>query len=611
MNTKTLVKIPLFKILLLLSLLPYFTSLATAQCRDPGETCSPDVPRLVKFGGVLKDLAREHRTGTVAITPGGFPRSAFVEVSPTNSSQMKSESDGETTSPSAGMVESATARIAAVSTVQSVAIPSTDAIATHAFSASPFMVNSQTSYSRSAASPTNPSPNILFADQFAGGVPDAVKACPSPGCVIYADSGNVNRNLGTVDPGNKAITLYLGPFTYNVNQIILESELRIIGMGSGATFLQSVSGNQPVIAVAQALNGVAINVQLSGLRLIGAVGNTSQDGILWDSSGFANSGVWYSELNDIFITGFAGNGIHLVGANSNYSGMSEFVEFNRVIVFRPHGGGNGLRIEGAAYELYFNDCEIDGTAPGDGTNIFIGARPGNAFAIPTDINFRGLTSQSAATAVQIDGGWALSFYSPHHEGVWGVYSVTGDLGAALAGLTISDAGFQTSGANNGAGYLLSVTTSAAWGIRFIHNHIMSPPDAVVLASNGAGIVYRDNLFFGGTNLPATSGITTQLASAPSINIGGVHTVALTSSTTPITTIMSGLGPGEMVTFFTVNGPVTFGAGGNINLMGLNTVTLKGSITFIVSDLAGTPSWVPVSQWPTRFAGSPAQPSPIN
>jgi trimeric autotransporter adhesin len=68
MNTKTLVKIPLFKILLLLSLLPYFTSLATAQCTDGGETCSPGVPRLVKFGGVLKDLAGEHRTGTVAIT---------------------------------------------------------------------------------------------------------------------------------------------------------------------------------------------------------------------------------------------------------------------------------------------------------------------------------------------------------------------------------------------------------------------------------------------------------------------------------------------------------------------------------------------------------------
>ena len=148
--------------------------------------------------------------------------------------------------------------------------------------------------------------------------------------------------------------------------------------------------------------------------------------------------------------------------------------------------GNGLRIEGAAYELYFNDCQFDGTAPGDGTNIFIGARPGNPYGIPIDINFRGLTSQNAATAVQIDGGWAVSFYSPHHEFVWGVYSLTGDLGASIAGVTISDAGFQTSGVNNGAGYLLSVTNPSALGVRFIHNNIMGPADTVVSSSNGVG-----------------------------------------------------------------------------------------------------------------------------
>ena len=354
---------------------------------------------------------------------------------------------------------------------------------------------------------------------------------------------------------------------------------------------------------------MATNVFLSGFRLIGSTGNTSQDAILLDSSGFTNSGVWYSEVRDLFITGFAGNGIHLVGTSANFSGISQWIEFNRVIVFRSRGGGNGLRIEGATYELYFNDCQFDGTAPGDGTNIFIGARPGNPYGIPIDINFRGLTSQNAATAVQIDGGWAVSFYSPHHEFVWGVYALTGDLGASIAGVTISDAGFQTSGVNNGAGYLLSVTNPGAFGVRFIHNNIMGPADAVVRASNGAGIVYKDNLFAGGTNLPVTSGITTQITPAATINIGGAHTVGLNASTTPITVIQSGLGPGETVTFISINGPVTFGVGGNINLLGESLFTVNGSITFVVSDLP-TPSWVPISRWSVGQTVSSPEPLPL-
>ena len=52
--------------------------------------------------------------------------------------------------------------------------------------------------------------NILFADQFSGGVPDAVNACPVAGCVIYAYSPNVNLNLGTIDPGRKGYNAVSG-----------------------------------------------------------------------------------------------------------------------------------------------------------------------------------------------------------------------------------------------------------------------------------------------------------------------------------------------------------------------------------------------------------------
>ena len=132
--------------------------------------------------------------------------------------------------------------------------------------------------------------NILFADQFTGGVPAAVNACPANGCIIYAVSPNINLNLGTIDPGSKVITIYLGPYTYTVNQITLRSGLKIIGMGGTETILQSVNGNNPVFVLPQANYVRAVNVLLSGFHLAGSVGNTSEDGFFLHTSSTSRPG---------------------------------------------------------------------------------------------------------------------------------------------------------------------------------------------------------------------------------------------------------------------------------------------------------------------------------
>src|SRR6185312_2229297 len=111
----------------------------------------------------------------------------------------------------------------------------------------------------------------LFADRFPNGVSDAIAACPANGCIIYALSPQTNLNLGTIDPGFKAITIYLGPYVFNVKQITLRKSLKIIGMGASAsssnapptctasapcngTTLQSVNGNNPVFVIPQTNN---------------------------------------------------------------------------------------------------------------------------------------------------------------------------------------------------------------------------------------------------------------------------------------------------------------------------------------------------------------------
>jgi hypothetical protein len=343
-------------------------------------------------------------------------------------------------------------------------------------------------------------------------------------------------------------------------------------------------------------------VLLSGFRLLGSVGNTNEDGFLLDTSSLLNAGLWYSTLDDIYIAGFAGIGLHIKGHNDNFSASTQWVTFNNVIVFRTPGGANALRMEGSAFELRFTNCQFDGQAIGDGTNIYIGGLAGGLGGWPETIVFEGLISQLAATAVQIDGAINLTFYGSHHEVLQGAYLITNNTNVGTRGVTISDSYFAGNvGINAGAGFEVSIPSGNASGIYFVHNQMFGSPDSVIKSTNFTQVVYQDNLYSGSGNVPPTSAITTQMNPAASINIGGVHTVGLNPSTTPITTIQSSLGPGEMATLFTFAGPVTFASGGNINLMGQLSLVINGSITLVRNDLLGGLQWTPVAQWNTSAA----------
>jgi len=467
--------------------------------------------------------------------------------------------------------------------------------------------------------------NVLFADRYSGGVPDAVAACPANGCIIYALSPQTNLNLGTIDPGFKAITIYLGPYVFNVKQITLRKSLKIIGMGASAsssnapptctasapcngTTLQSVNGNNPVFVIPQTNNNPASNVLLTGFRLLGSAGNTTEDAILLDTSSTVNTGLWYSTIDDIYIEGFAGIPVHLKGRSGDFASISQWVLFNNVIVFRQPGGGNALRLEGAVFQLRFRNCEFDGQAVGDGTNIYMGGTTGGSGGYPVSIVFEGLISQNAALAVQIDGAVNLTFYGSHHEKLQGAYQISFTHGIGNDGIKITDSYFAGDvGVNAGAGFDLKVNTAIATGIVFSHNQTFGTPDAVVTGTNFASVVYQDNLYQpGSSDLPPTSGITAQVAPATKVNIAGIHSIGLNPSTTPIATVQSSLGPGEMVTFYTLGGSVIFTSGGNIDLLGATSITVNGSITFIRSDLGGR-TWKPVAQW-TPPAPSPAIPA---
>jgi hypothetical protein len=556
---------------------------------------------------------------------GGLPASAFMKAAPTAAVLGTPGSNAAPTA-AAPLAFAGTGAIAEASsgssTPQGAVTTSGGTFNTiPKFSSSTSIVNSQITDQNGVVSVENLS-NILFAERFPNGVPDAITACPKNGCIIYAVSPNVNLNLGTIDPGTKAITLYLGPYTYTVKQVTLRRSFKIIGMGAmggingttvacsptapcNGTALRSVNGNDPVFVLPQANTSPATNVSLSGFRLYGSAGNTSEDGFFLDTSATFNSGLWYSTFDDIYLEGFAGIPVHIKGRSNDFGSICQWLLFNNVVAWRTTGGGNALRLEGSVFEVRFRNCEFDGQSAGDGTNIYIGGLAGGISGYPLSIAFEGLVTQQAATAVQIDGATHVTFYGSHHEKVWGAYQINDSFGTWTQGLTITDSYFAGDvGSNGGSGYLLNVATTVAKGISFTHNSIFGQPDSVIKGTNLSSITYQDNLFqpviyegsgAGSLNVPPTSGITTQLGPATIINIQGAHTIGLNPSSTAITTIRSTLGPGEMVTFFTFAGPATFSSGGNVNL-GSPSVTVNGSITFVRNDLMGGFQWTPVAQW---------------
>ena len=554
-----------------------------------------------------------------AETLGGLPASAFAK---TGSTALIAGSSAVTETGAAAVSSSPSAPVANPNPISGSGTSST----VPKFSATQSILDSQIVDTNGMVTMQNLS-NILFADRFPAGVPDAVAACPANGCIIYATSPTVNLNLGTIDPGSKVITLYLGPYTYTVKQVTLRKSLKIIGMGASGgnappactaaipcngTILQSINGNNPVFVVPQTSNSAAGNVVLSGFRLYGSVGNTNEDGFFLDTSSTINSGLWNSVFEDIDVEGFAGIGIHIKGRNNDFGSSCQWLLFNNVVVWRTRGGGNALRIEGSAFEFRFRNCEFDGQALGDGTNIYLGGLAGGVSGYPLSITFEGLVTQQAGTAVQIDGGLHITFSGSHHENLWGAYQINDSFGIWTEGVTIADSYFAGNvGINGGSGYLLNVATTVAKGIVFTHNTIIGGVDSVVKGTNLSGVAYQDNFYLnvvywapntGPVNVPPTSGITTEVAPANAINIQGAHSVGLNPSSTPIATIQSSLGPGEMVTFFTFAGPVVFSSGGNIDLAGLPSVKVNGSITFIRSDFAA--QWIPVAQWSPQ--SSPTQ-----
>jgi hypothetical protein len=317
----------------------------------------------------------------------------------------------------------------------------------------------------------------------------ALTACPDSGCVIDL-RGNTSLEaltLGNINPGPKPVTIFLGPYTYNVNTITLRSDLRIIGAG-GATVLQSVSTtNTPVFVLPQQDNTAAYNVLLRDFRILAASGNTTQDAFDLDCSKTTGDGLFYSMIQGITIEYFNGVSIRLRGPNNGFASNNQFSTFQNVFVFRGTSprSGEALRIEGANSNLTFTECQFDDNAgEGVGANIYLGVLPGGRDGYPLSIHFHGIISQNADVAVVINGGVNIDFHDSHHESIrTGGYLITN--GTFNLGILIDRAYFAAdSYINSGKGYLVNSASGSGLNDIVFTNNVFGqfgkPPDRVLV-----------------------------------------------------------------------------------------------------------------------------------
>lgn len=416
-----------------------------------------------------------------------------------------------------------------------------------------------------------------FCDQFSGADASAkiaacIAALPTAGGI--ADARNLSDVGGsgstTIDPGSRSVTLLLGPYTYNFSQVVLRSNFHIIGNGTGTglsgtkqpTAIKATNGAIPLMVLGQTASEGQEDVVLRGLNLQGASGNSNEPGI--QLIGAANSGLWYSEFDDVVISGFAGIGLDLESTNTTAPGaINQFDTFKRVIVFRTNGGSYALQIRGFNNSLKFENCQFDGsvtTQGGDGlTNInILGDVAGGSFP-PYDIKFDLLTSQWAGVAMAITGADAVSVDQGHFEGDYGVFLVNSSATFGTLNLSIHDSGFfNGTGQHGGNGYIINnaASTNNA-SIAIIDSHAYSIPDAFMKGNTGSIVSYGN-----------VSGVE------------GSYTIVPFQSGSP-----NGFGNGTPATAVTTTTKGT----------GTGPATPQTIVGYIQTTQSGTTYWIPVMQ----------------
>lgn len=332
----------------------------------------------------------------------------------------------------------------------------------------------------------------------------AINALPTTGGIVDAsdlsDAGGTGST--TIDPCGRAVTLYLGPYTYNLTQVVLRNNFQIVGAGhvqQGApqgTVIQSVGSNAtPLFVLGQngaCGTGIVYGVHLADFRALGAAGNTTQDAFSLIAAA-SNTGLWYSRFSRITTLSFKGRGLYLQGTTLTSLGNNQFNVFETVSINRPTGALPGFSLFGANGNNSFINCYVQGQSQGDATNVLLDSS-GTA-GVPYSTAFYNLVNQQANVGISIGVAVNTQIVGGHFEAVNGAVDITA---GNSTGTVVTNSVFtNNTGVNAGNGYLARITLSTS-SLIFTNNNInVFPPDRIIVNSAGVPVVFANNIGYTG------------------------------------------------------------------------------------------------------------------
>lgn len=381
----------------------------------------------------------------------------------------------------------------------------------------------------------------------------AINLLPASGGVVNALALQDVSGTGStiIDPGAKSVTLLLGPYTYQIQQLVLETDFHVIGTGMGAalgtgaqpTVLQACSTcaatNTVVLGTNGGNGGPIQHALIEGLRIYGATSDTAIGMNLKTVNG-ALTGIWYSTFRNICVgacgptgpsaNGFSGGAITLDATGANT--INQFLDFYNVQAWKTNGGSPALSILGTNGQINFTQCEFDGTTPNDGTTVVqIANSSGNQG--PYSITFIGATVQHGTAGVNIAGAFNITFIGTHFELVGGAIQVNSGVGGDIGGgITFIGSTCQNfCGNNSGSGFFAKTTTPNAISVKFIGNQIQNTADAIYVgfantsqftsigdeSDSATGTIQLANV---GNNFPLLTAFTTTTATSETVAVPG-------------------------------------------------------------------------------------------
>lgn len=339
--------------------------------------------------------------------------------------------------------------------------------------------------------------NLVFVDGVKYSTLNAAAAdaacASSTGCTIdmRGNSNSAALNLGSFDPGTKAVSVLLGPYTYGVGQITVRDSFHLYGSssspgpgGQASTIIEATSPTNPIFV----LGGTTpiLGVDIEHFRLYCAASNSSQ--IAMNFVAPTGGGLWYSQFADILI---GGDGVHecaggslVLNADAGGSpeAINQFLHFSDIYAFRPPNGAPALKLFGLNAQIQFDHTEWDGPEPHDSNkvNVLIDSGTQTLLAANT-INFYNMTSQhawgSTGVAVQINGCDNCVIDTGHFEDDNGGVQLQMGTHFGNWGTVVRNSLFTTQTArNSGNGFVTKTDVNSE--LDFENNVVYDTPDAM-------------------------------------------------------------------------------------------------------------------------------------